>query len=448
MQAASHAGWLPWLAGPPSREAEARVSARLATLATQLKHSVLTEREREDYTRETNVLKCWRYLCCQHHQLGAEQAGHNAFSRSNMLGLVDLLCSELMEHKRLLNSPFHVHRVTENESERIVLIEPPHPERNGGTGRRFELESKAVHENVDQGRSVFKAYETMATGTVHCWAVKRIRKGELLAKCHTSDQQAVYLRHLRKEFVVATVLRWFAHPNVSAFDRYFEDGSDIFALSPFRTCVRDWVTAQGGGPHSSGELLDLFLQIASAVSFLHNLGLVHGDLKLANMTLQPRSPASTAHGNGSRLLLQLIDFGHTTDLRLDPGTGTWLPLAGPPRGSLPYMPHEIYNVPSAEAGCDGVKADIYSMGVCFCSLAAGREPFQGPTLLDPYYRVFVNTGGGIIVGSLCRKQGRAALLEDSRAAQAVHMTMAHLPDHRSELRDVLELLSAAPVASG
>ncbi len=332
------------------------MSARLATLTTQLKHSVLTEREREEYTRELNVLKCWRYLCCQHHQLGMEQAGHSAFSRSKMRGLVDLLCYELMEHKGLLNSPFHVHRVTENESEseRIVLIEAPHPERNGGTGRRFELESKAVHENVDQRRSVFRAYESTATGTVHCWAVKRIRKGELLARLPTSDQQAVYLRDLRKEFVVATVLRWFAHPNVSAFDRYFEDGSDIFALSPFRTCVRDWVTAQGGGPHSSGELIDLFSQIASAVSFLHNLGFVHGDLKLANMTLQPRNPSSAAR-NGSRVLLQLIDFGHTTDLRLHPGTGTWLPLAGPQRGSFPYMPHEIYNVPSAEAGYDGSK---------------------------------------------------------------------------------------------
>ncbi len=94
-----------------------------------------------------------------------------------------------------------------------------------------------------------------------------------------------------------------------------------------------------------------------------------------------------------------------------------------------------------------VRADIYSMGVCFCTLAAGREPFPGPTVLNPYYRVFVEKGGSIVVGSLCRKQGRAALLEDSRAVQAVHMTMAHLPDHRSELRDVLELLSAAPEAS-
>jgi serine/threonine protein kinase len=446
LAAASAAGWRPWLAGPPSQEADARAQARLTVLGTELKHAVLTEREREERTREANELRCWRYMRCQHVRLGAEQAGCSASSRSELLGLVDKLCAELVQHKGLLDSPFQVkQQIAESEGAmRTVLIESPHSERNGGAERRFVLESKPVHDNVDQKRSVFRAYESTATGTINCWAIKWVRKGELLTTCHTSDQQAAYLRELRKEFVVAIVLRWFAHPNVSGFDRYFENGTDIFALSPFRTCVRAWATTQGGGPYSSGEMLDLFAQIASAVSFLHNLGLVHGDLKLANMTVQARNPASPAHGRGSRLLLQLIDFGLTTDLRLDSETGKWLPLAGPQRGSLPYMAFEVFNVPSAQAGYDGVRADIYSMGVCFCSLAAGGEPFKYPSMLEPYYRVLKEHGGGVFVGLLCRKQGRAALLEDPRAAQAIQMTMAHLPAHRSELQAVLELLTAAP----
>lgn len=104
--------------------------------------------------------------------------------------------------------------------------------------------------------------------------------------------------------------------------------------------------------------LELFVQVCEAVSFAHQRGVLHRDLKPTNILVG---------GDGSP---RVIDFGVA---RAMDHSGPGLTAEGELIGTLGYMSPE-----SLDGGPADVRSDVYSLGVVLFELCAGRAPFELP----------------------------------------------------------------------
>ncbi|MBN1887488.1 MAG: protein kinase [Thermoflexales bacterium] len=113
---------------------------------------------------------------------------------------------------------------------------------------------------------------------------------------------------------------------------------------------------------SLDETVRITLVIGSALRYAHRLGMVHRDVKPANVMID-------SHGD-----VILTDFGIAKIL--SGGGGTQLTASGAMVGTPSYM------APEQGMGQPGdVRSDIYSLGVMLYQLATGRLPFEADTPL-------------------------------------------------------------------
>jgi serine/threonine-protein kinase PpkA len=107
--------------------------------------------------------------------------------------------------------------------------------------------------------------------------------------------------------------------------------------------------------------LELLAKIGSALEAAHRKGIIHRDVKPANILFRK---------NGTPLL---TDFGIAKQLVTDheiTSTGIFL-------GSPNYMAPE-----QAEGGGIDGRADIYSLGIIFYELVTGKKPYQSSSVID------------------------------------------------------------------
>jgi DNA-binding NtrC family response regulator/tetratricopeptide (TPR) repeat protein len=107
------------------------------------------------------------------------------------------------------------------------------------------------------------------------------------------------------------------------------------------------------------RLLSVALGLAQALAYLHRGGIIHLDVKPANVVL----PADSGGASGV-----LIDFGLFRRRIDDPAAATL-------RGSLPYMAPEYF-----ADGTLGPWTDVYALGATLYQAATGSLPRATPTL--------------------------------------------------------------------
>ena len=109
-------------------------------------------------------------------------------------------------------------------------------------------------------------------------------------------------------------------------------------------------------------------QIARALAFAHERGVVHRDLKSANVMITPEGRAMVLDFGLAKRFRQPGD-----DERNDPG----LTATGMILGTPNYLPPEILLGGSADA-----RSDIWALGVLLYEMASGRLPFDGASMAE------------------------------------------------------------------
>jgi serine/threonine-protein kinase PpkA len=117
-------------------------------------------------------------------------------------------------------------------------------------------------------------------------------------------------------------------------------------------------------PMSPANALSFLEQMASALHAIHSVGILHRDMKPANVMLR-------ADGT-----LCLIDFGLA---KAD--VDTELTGAREIFGTPYYMSPEQGHAEPIDA-----RSDIYSLGVMFYEMLIGRKPFSGTTAMEVIYK--------------------------------------------------------------
>jgi serine/threonine-protein kinase len=154
------------------------------------------------------------------------------------------------------------------------------------------------------------------------------------------------------------------HPNiVRIFDAGKENGLHFYTMELVRgESLKDFVR---GRPLPLVLSLEIAHEIAGALAALHDAGLVHRDVKPANILLDMEA---------SPFRPVLIDFG----LIKGKFAGELTAGAGEVAGTPAYMAPEQTDA-SGHLGEIGPRSDLYSLGAVLYYSLARRSPFQGST---------------------------------------------------------------------
>ncbi len=169
----------------------------------------------------------------------------------------------------------------------------------------------------------------------------------------TSDD---FVKRFLKE---AKAIGRLSHPGiVTVYDIGQDHGTIYIAMEYLDGTALDGVMA--GQKFSPEEIVDIGSQVASALDYAHQKGIIHRDIKPPNIIC-------TSNGT-----VKVTDFGIA---RIEDAAGQQQTKAGEILGTPLYMsPEQVSGMT-----VDG-RSDIYSLGLILYELATGTRPFKGSNL--------------------------------------------------------------------
>ncbi len=158
------------------------------------------------------------------------------------------------------------------------------------------------------------------------------------------------------------------HPNTVAIFDYGRtpDGVFYYAMEYLEGLNLEDLTRHDG-PQSAGRVVHVLRQVAASLAEAHEIGLIHRDVKPANVILVPQR-------GGAPDVAKVVDFGLVKDLDQDSDLSRDDQIAGTPL----YLAPEAITAP----GRVGARSDLYSLGCVGYYVLTGRPVFEGRNMVE------------------------------------------------------------------
>jgi serine/threonine-protein kinase len=180
-------------------------------------------------------------------------------------------------------------------------------------------------------------------------ALKVLNAGELVYE----DRRARFMREARS----AAAIR---HQNVATIYEVDEtaDGQPFIVME---YCEGETLSQRVRRRSlEAAEFLSIARQIAAGIAAAHANGIVHRDIKSANIMLEPTG------------LVKILDFGLAKSLPREAMTPAFETTSGTFFGTLHFLSPE-----QARGGAADERSDLFSFGVVLYHMASGHLPFNG-----------------------------------------------------------------------
>ena len=209
-------------------------------------------------------------------------------------------------------------------------------------------------EVISNGRLVAERYQLLGRidsgGTAEVWRARDVRLGrDVAVKLLGAEADVAFRERSADEAKRAAAV---THPNIVTVYDEGQDGDDAFIVMEYvrgRT-LRDVIAARGAIPPA--EAAGLITQVAAALDATHRTGMVHCDVKPANVIITDDGVA------------KLTDFGIARAAR----GAAERELVGTARYIAPER---------IEGHAPTVRSDVYSLALVAFELLAGRPAYAG-----------------------------------------------------------------------
>ncbi len=253
--------------------------------------------------------------------------------------------------------------------------------------------------------AVYKAVDTRLDRTV---AIKIIH-------AHLSNDEQ-FVKRFQREGTAVAKLR---HPNIIRLLDFGREENSAYIILTYVAggSVYDMLKQLNGERMDTDKAITLAAQIADGLAYAHKRGLIHRDVKPANILLSEEENAI------------LTDFGlvKITD-------ATRFTMTGAVMGTARYMsPEQIKSITVDH------RSDIYSLGVTLYEMVSGRPPYEGDSavttmmkhLTDPVPDVCtahpdIPPNLALIIGRAMSKEPEDRYQTASEMAAALRLVLAEL----------------------
>lgn len=194
--------------------------------------------------------------------------------------------------------------------------------------------------------NVYLAYDTILNRRV---AVKILR-GDL-----AEDEK--FIRRFQREAIAASSL---SHPNIVEIYDVGEDNGKYFIVMEYVEGKTLKQLIKKRGALTLAEVIDIMVQLTSAIAHAHDSYIIHRDIKPQNVIILDDGR------------VKIMDFGIAAQLNSNDLTQTNSVM-----GTVYYLPPE-----QANGTTTTTKSDIYSLGILMYELVIGKVPFKGDSPVE------------------------------------------------------------------
>ena len=166
-----------------------------------------------------------------------------------------------------------------------------------------------------------------------------------------------FVRRFQREAIAASSLN---HPNIVEVYDVGEDNGKYYIGMEYVDGKTLKSLIKKRGALTLPEVVDIMLQLASAISCAHDSYIIHRDIKPQNVIILEDGR------------VKVMDFGIAAQLNSNDLTQTNSVM-----GTVYYLPPE-----QANGNVTTTKSDIYSLGILMYELVVGRVPFKGDSPVE------------------------------------------------------------------